>query len=120
VVLMHVEPLDVTFGATVTEIDLGALDQATWEELHATWLEYALLILPGQFLDRDSQNAFARRFGKLEFEAAPLSNLDRGSRGGGNPANWRSGRESFQVLPQIPPRWTNETIPAQFGSQRSR
>jgi alpha-ketoglutarate-dependent taurine dioxygenase len=74
---MHLEPLDATFGATVTEVDLTALDQATWEALHAAWLEHALLILPGQFLDREAQNAFARRFGTLEFEAAPISNLDR-------------------------------------------
>ena len=35
---MHVEPLDATFGATVTEIDLEALDSPTWEQLHAAWL----------------------------------------------------------------------------------
>jgi alpha-ketoglutarate-dependent taurine dioxygenase len=77
VVLMHVEPLDGTFGATVTEIDLEALDPVVWAELHAAWLEHALLIFPGQFLERDAQNTFARRFGRLEFEAAAISNLDR-------------------------------------------
>jgi alpha-ketoglutarate-dependent taurine dioxygenase len=79
-VLMDLEPLDATFGAMVTEIDLQALDPLAWEELHAAWLEHALLIFPGQFLDRDAQNTFARRFGKLEFEAAPISNLDRDGR----------------------------------------
>jgi len=74
---MHLEPLDATFGATVTDIDLRALDDTTWEELHAAWIERALLIFPGQFLDRDTQNAFARRFGVLEFEAAPISNVGR-------------------------------------------
>jgi alpha-ketoglutarate-dependent taurine dioxygenase len=78
---MHVEPLDatldVTFGATVTDVDLRALDAATWDELHAAWLEYALLVFPGQFLDRETQTAFARRFGRLEFETAPITNLDR-------------------------------------------
>ncbi len=77
---MHVEPLDATFGATVTDIDLKALDAATWKELHTAWLEHALLILPDQFLDRDVQNTFARRFGTLEFEAAALSNIDRDGR----------------------------------------
>jgi hypothetical protein len=38
---------------------------------------------------------------------------------GGIRANWRSGRESFQVLRRIPPRSRNETIPAQFGSRAS-
>ena len=77
---MHLEQLDATFGATVTDIDLKALDPATWEELHAAWLEYALLIFPDQFVDRDVQNGFARRFGELEFEAAPISNLGRDGR----------------------------------------
>jgi alpha-ketoglutarate-dependent taurine dioxygenase len=53
------------------------MDQATWEELHAAWLEHALLVFPDQFLDRDVQNSFARRFGTLEFEAAAISNIDR-------------------------------------------
>ena len=70
---MEIEPLDATFGAIVRGIELADLDDATWAELHATWLEYALLIFPGQFLTRDEQNDFARRFGDLEFEAAPIS-----------------------------------------------
>jgi alpha-ketoglutarate-dependent taurine dioxygenase len=75
---MHLEPLEgTTFGATVTDVDLRALDDATWTELYDAWIEYALLIFPGQFLDRDAQNAFARRFGDLEFEAAPISNIDK-------------------------------------------
>jgi alpha-ketoglutarate-dependent taurine dioxygenase len=45
--------------------------------LHEAWLEYALLIFPGQFLTKEEQDTFARRFGDLEFPATPLSNLDR-------------------------------------------
>jgi alpha-ketoglutarate-dependent taurine dioxygenase len=74
---MQLEPLDAGFGATVTDVDLRDLDDATWKELYDAWIEYALLVFPGQFLDRASQNAFARRFGDLEFEAAPISNLDK-------------------------------------------
>ena len=74
---MHIEPLDATFGATVTGLDLRSLDDATWAALHATWLEHALLIFPGQFLDADAQNAFARAVRDLEFEAAPISNVGR-------------------------------------------
>ena len=77
---MQIEPLDATFGATVADIDLRALDAATWEELHDEWLEHALLIFPDQFLDRDAQNEFARRFGNLEFEAAPIANVGRDGR----------------------------------------
>ena len=69
------KPLDATFGAVVTGLKLAALDDTTWRDLHATWLKYALLIFPGQHLSRDEQIAFAKRFGPLEFELAPLSNV---------------------------------------------
>jgi alpha-ketoglutarate-dependent taurine dioxygenase len=71
----EIKPLDATFGAVVTGLKLAALDEATWRELHATWLEYALLIFPGQHLSRAEQIAFAKRFGPLEFEMAALSNV---------------------------------------------
>ena len=48
---------------------------AQFAALHATWLEYALLIFPGQHLDREAQIAFAKRFGPLEFEMAAISNV---------------------------------------------
>ena len=70
-----IKPLDATFGAVVTGIKLAALDDATWRDLYAAWLEYALLIFPGQHLSRDEQVAFARRFGPLEFNLAALSNV---------------------------------------------
>ncbi len=74
---MHVEPLDATFGAIVHDVEIAHLDDEAWAELHGMWLEHALLIFPAQFISRDDQNAFARRFGDLEFEAAPISNLGR-------------------------------------------
>lgn len=70
-----VEPLDATFGAVVTGLKLTAIDEATWRDLHATWLEYALLIFPGQYLRREEQIAFANRFGKLEFDIIAISNV---------------------------------------------
>jgi alpha-ketoglutarate-dependent taurine dioxygenase len=70
-----IEPLDATFGAVVTGVKLAALDDTTWQDLHAVWLQYALLIFPGQHLSRDEQIAFAKRFGPLEFELAALSNV---------------------------------------------
>ncbi|MGH7780090.1 MAG: TauD/TfdA dioxygenase family protein [Candidatus Binataceae bacterium] len=70
-----IEALDATFGAVVTGVKLAALDDATSRDLHDAWLKYALLIFPGQHLSRDEQIAFAKRFGPLEFERAPISNL---------------------------------------------
>src|SRR5437773_1939610 len=76
VVVFALEPLDATFGAIVRGVELRALDDATWSALYEAWLEHALLIFPGQFLTRPEQDDFARRFGDLEFAAAPISNLD--------------------------------------------
>jgi len=70
-----IKPLDATFGAVVTGVNLAALDDATWHELYAEWLKYALLIFPDQNLSRDEQVAFAERFGPLEFKLAALSNM---------------------------------------------
>jgi len=72
---LRVEPVDASFGATVTGFRIADLDDATWRELHAAWLEYALLIFPEQFLKRPEQIAFAKRFGPLEFEMSAISNV---------------------------------------------
>ena len=85
---MSAKPLDLEqlegtcFGATIRNVDLRSLDSrssdsATWQAIHAAWIEHGLLIFPGQFLTTDEQNAFARRFGELEFPAAPISNIDK-------------------------------------------
>ncbi len=74
---LAIEPLDATFGAMVHGVELRTIDEPTFQALYAAWLEHALLIFPGQFLTRDEQNDFARRFGALEFEASPITNLDR-------------------------------------------
>ena len=74
---MQVEPLDATFGAVVRDIELVGLDDETWRELHSAWLEHALLIFPGQHLTTDEQDAFALRFGALEFKASPISNISK-------------------------------------------
>jgi alpha-ketoglutarate-dependent taurine dioxygenase len=74
---LEIEPLDATFGAVVRGVKVAELDDATWRELYAAWLRYALLIFPGQHLDRDQQITFAKRFGPLEFEMAAISNVKK-------------------------------------------
>jgi alpha-ketoglutarate-dependent taurine dioxygenase len=70
-----IEPLDATFGAVITGLSLTDLTDAAFAGLYDTWLEYALLVFPGQHLSNDEQVAFAKRFGALEFDLAPLSNV---------------------------------------------
>ena len=70
-----IAPLDATFGAIVTGLRLADLDDAACRDLHAAWLDHALLVFPGQHLTREQQITFARRFGPLEFEMAAISNV---------------------------------------------
>lgn len=72
---IRVERLPATFGAVVTEVNLNSLDAAAFSRIYALWLEHALLIFPGAHLTNDEQVTFARRFGELEFDLAPLSNV---------------------------------------------
>ncbi len=71
----QVEPFEATFGAVVTGLKLTQLDDASFARLYETWLEYALLLFPAQHLTGKEQVAFARRFGDLEFDLAPISNV---------------------------------------------
>ena len=74
--LFDVEPLDATFGAVVTGVELRTIDVAGFDALLEAWLEHGLLIFPGQCLTTTEQDAFALRFGPLEFKAAAFSNVD--------------------------------------------
>ena len=71
----RVERLDATFGAVVTGVPLARLRDRAFAQLYEIWLEHALLVFPGQHLDKTEQVTFARRFGELEFELAALSNV---------------------------------------------
>lgn len=77
---LNLTPLDATFGATVDGVVIRSIDDSTFQAVYDAWIEYGLLIFPDQHLTRDEQNAFARRFGELEFEAAPISNIGKGGR----------------------------------------
>ena len=70
-----IAPLDASFGAVITDLKLTDLDADAFSALYETWLEYALLVFPGQHLSNDEQMAFAKRFGPLEFPLAELSNV---------------------------------------------
>ncbi len=61
-----ITPLDATFGATITDIDLAHLDQPAWQRVEDAFHEYAVLIFPGQNLTDEAQVAFAMRFGEIE------------------------------------------------------
>ncbi len=76
---LMIQATGATLGATVTGVDLTALDDATWAAVEHAFHTHAVLIFPGQHLDDTAQIAFARRFGNIERLAAdrdivPISN----------------------------------------------
>ncbi len=40
---LGVTPIDATLGAVVTGVDLAALDDETWKEIHLAFLKYGVL-----------------------------------------------------------------------------
>ena len=78
---MRIEGLGATLGARITEVDLAALSAGDWAEVEQVFLGHAVLVFPGQHLDREAQVAFARRFGDIEvlfpgYDAVPISTVD--------------------------------------------
>jgi alpha-ketoglutarate-dependent taurine dioxygenase len=72
---IRIEPIDATFGAVVTNLDLRDVDDAAVRALHAEWLRYALLIFPAQHLTMSEQETFARHFGRVN-PTFQISNVD--------------------------------------------
>lgn len=73
-----VQPKDATLGAVITDIDLGNLDDTTWSIIEEAFIEYGVLMFPGQHLSDDAQTAFGARFGELETPLAYISNATEG------------------------------------------
>jgi alpha-ketoglutarate-dependent taurine dioxygenase len=62
---LTIESTGATLGAVVTGVSLANLDEATWQRIETAFLEYAVLIFPGQHLTRQAQIAFGARFGRI-------------------------------------------------------
>ena len=73
----QVKPVDATFGAIITGLDLKSLSEDDFADLYKTWLEFSLLIFPSQHLSTEEQVKFARRFGEMEFDLSSISNVDQ-------------------------------------------
>ena len=76
---LTIRPTKATLGAIITDIDLTALDDATWREVEDAFHAYAVLIFPAQHLSAQAQIAFAKRFEEIEvlvdkLKTIPISN----------------------------------------------
>lgn len=61
-----VVPMAPTIGAEIAGVNLAAVDDATFEQIHRAWLEYKVVFFRDQAIDAKQQVAFASRFGELE------------------------------------------------------
>ena len=61
-----ITPTGATLGASVTDIDLAELDDATWATVESAFHEFGVLIFPDQHLSEDAEISFAARFGDIE------------------------------------------------------
>jgi taurine dioxygenase len=63
----HLEPLNPTFGARITDIDLREdIDGDTAERLVSDLTRHRVLVLPGQRIDHEQHVRFSRHFGPLD------------------------------------------------------
>src|SRR6188474_1609430 len=58
-----VVPVDAALGAEVRNIDLRAIDDSAFDQLHAAWLEQIMLVFRGQSLTAEDLVRLVRRFG---------------------------------------------------------
>ncbi len=74
---IQVKPLTPTIGAEISGVDLGNLDDETFQEIHDAWMEHLVLFFRDQELTPEQHLAFGRRFGPLhEHPAADYANDD--------------------------------------------
>jgi taurine dioxygenase len=62
---ISIEPTRQRFGAVVTGVDPGAVDEATARKLHDAWHEHLVLFFPGINLTEEQHVAFAGVFGDI-------------------------------------------------------
>lgn len=87
----QVVPARAALGAEIRGIDLRTIDEATFAELHQTWLQHVMLVFRGQSLDAQDLVALVRRFGT----PVTSSNLHQ------RDLKERAGNELFHLPPEV-------------------
>jgi taurine dioxygenase len=64
---VEVKPIAGALGAEIAGADLGSLDDETFEEIKAAWLEHLVVFFRHQKITPEQQIAFARRFGDIHY-----------------------------------------------------
>ena len=64
---IEIEPVSGNLGAIIKDVDLGQLDEETFEEIHQAWLKYCVIFFREQKLTPPQQIDFAKRLGEIHF-----------------------------------------------------
>lgn len=64
---IEVKPVAGLLGAEIHGVDLADLDDATFGEIYAAWLEHHVVFFRDQNLTPEQQITFARRFGDIHY-----------------------------------------------------
>ncbi len=64
---IDVKPVAGALGAEIGGVDLGALDDETFQEIEAAWLEHLVVFFRRQAITPEQQIAFAKRFGDIHY-----------------------------------------------------
>ena len=62
---LSTRPLHPKFGVEILDIDLRALDDASYEAINALWIEHPVILIRNQLLDEAEQIRFSKRFGDI-------------------------------------------------------
>src|SRR4051812_44320433 len=104
---IDVRPLSGCIGAEVVGVDLAHVDDATWEAIHAEWLEHLVLFSRDRAPTGPPKIAVGRRPGGLEIppflpklEEPPPEIIVPHSEQGGKPHIWHTD-VTFSVPPPM-------------------
>jgi taurine dioxygenase len=64
---IEVKPIAGALGAEIGGVDLGTLDDETFDEIQAAWLEHLVVFFRKQAITPEQQIAFAKRFGDIHY-----------------------------------------------------
>ncbi len=85
---MNITPFDAPLGAKVSGLDLSlTLDEHSFSDLYAAWLEHSVLVIPDQSLTELALVEFSQRLGQLELPPASETRA-RGDGGASLPEIW--------------------------------
>ena len=62
---IEVKPLAGALGAEIRGVDLKRVDNETFAEIQAAWLEHLVVFFRDQRITPQEQIAFAKRFGEI-------------------------------------------------------